>query len=104
MQAAVILRTARNRAGLSLRALATRAHTSHATLATYESGRKVPTVETLDRIVRAAGYEVDVELWPRVNGADAAARGKELADALELAAQFPANHAPTLEYPLLGVR
>ena len=45
-----------------------RAGTSHSTLAAYEAGRKVPTVETLDRVVRAAGYELAVELTPNVGG------------------------------------
>jgi transcriptional regulator with XRE-family HTH domain len=99
MDAATTLRTARRRAGLSLRVLATRADTSHSTLAAYEAGRKVPTVDTLDRVVRAAGYEAGIELTPRVGGPDPAARGRELEDALELAAQFPVRHARTLPFP-----
>ena len=54
MDAARTLRRARRDAGLSLRALAGRAGTSHATLAAYEAGRAVPRVDTLDRILRAA--------------------------------------------------
>ena len=77
MDAALILRRTRRRSGLSLRALAARAETSHSTLSAYESGRKVPTVETLDRIVRAAGFELGVELVPAVGGSDRAARGRE---------------------------
>ncbi len=69
------LRRVRLRSGLSLRALAARADTSHSTLSAYEAGRKVPTVETLDRIVRAAGFELGVELTPAVGGADREARG-----------------------------
>ena len=99
MDAAVTLRRVRQRSGLTLRGLARRADTSHSTLSAYESGRKVPTVETLDRIVRAAGYELGVELTPAVGGADRAARGRELAAVLALAEQFPARHAPTLEFP-----
>jgi len=104
MDAAVTLRGARRRSGLTLRALAARAGTSHSTLAAYESGRKVPTVDTLDRVVRAAGYELATELTPNVGGIDPAARGKELAEVLELAARFPARHAPTLEFPKFGSR
>jgi transcriptional regulator with XRE-family HTH domain len=99
MDAATTLHRARTRAGLSLRALAARADTSHSTLAAYEAGRKVPTVETLDRIVRAAGYELEVELTPNVGGTDPDERGRELAEALELAAQFPARHAKVLTFP-----
>ena len=63
------------------------------------SGRKIPTVETLDRVVRAAGFELDVELSPSVGGPDPGARGKELVEVLELAALFPARHRDTLVFP-----
>jgi len=102
MAAAGTLRVARRRAGLSLRALAERAHTSHATLAAYESGVKVPRVDTLTRILRAAGYALDLELSARAAGDDPAARGRELVAALELAAQFPTRHRRTLSYPTFG--
>ena len=81
MTADAALRFARRRAGLSLRALAGRAGTSHSTLAAYEAGRKVPTVETFDRILRAAGYAPTLELTPAVGGPDPADRGEELLDA-----------------------
>ena len=100
MDAASTLRRVRQRSGLTLRALAARADTSHSTLAAYESGRKVPTVETLDRIVRAAGSELDIELKPAVGGVDRAARGRELAAVLDLAEQFPARHARVLDFPV----
>jgi len=99
MVAAATLRAARRRAGLSLRALADRAHTSHATLAAYEAGAKVPRVDTLTLIVRAAGYALDLELATRPAADDRTARGRELVAALELAAQFPSRHQRTLSYP-----
>lgn len=102
MNAASTLRRARRRAGLSLRGLAARADTSHSALAAYEAGRKVPTVETLDRIVRAAGYDLDIELVPNVGGLNRAARGQELIEVLELAALFPARRTPALECPRFG--
>jgi len=102
VDASSTLRHVRQQSRLSLRALAARAHTSHSTLAAYESGRKVPTVETLDRVARAAGYELDVRLSPAIGGADHTARGKELQAALELAALFPARHQPTLSFPPFG--
>jgi transcriptional regulator with XRE-family HTH domain len=88
-------------AGLSLRALAERAGTSHATLAAYESGRAVPRVDTLDRILRAAGYATDIDVAPRPDATDAerVAKGLELQEALELAAMFPARHARRLQFP-----
>jgi len=102
VNASSLIHQVRSRAGLSLRELARRAGTSHSTLSAYEKGRKVPTVETLDRIVRAAGFVAGVELEPDVGGPDRSARGRELVEVLELAAMFPARHAATLEFPRFG--
>jgi transcriptional regulator with XRE-family HTH domain len=102
MEAATVLRRARRRSRLTLRELAGRAGTSHATLSAYEAGRKVPTVATLDRIVRAAGVELVDELEPAVGGVARAARGQELIDVLELASMFPARHEPELSFPRFG--
>jgi transcriptional regulator with XRE-family HTH domain len=102
MNAAAAIKRARRRAGLSLRELARRAGTSHATLAAYEAGRKVPSVDTFDRILRAAGFTPTVELAPNVGGVDRQARGRELREVLELAAKFPARHAAKLGFPRFG--
>ena len=104
MNAGQAIRAARRRAGLSSRALAHRAGTSHATLLAYESGRKTPRVDTLARIIRAAGFEPVVELAARPDGSDdeRAAKGRELLDVLELAAQFPTRHDRRLRYPRFG--
>jgi transcriptional regulator with XRE-family HTH domain len=102
MGAAAILRTPRRRAGLTLRQLAARAGTSHATLAAYEAGRKAPTVDTFERVLRAAGYEMTSELQPVVGGRDPAARGRELVEVLDLAARFPARHDRALRFPRFG--
>ena len=60
--------------------------------------------DTLDRIVRAAGFSISPELELRVDASDPAARGRELVEVLELAAQFPARHTPTLDMPAFGPR
>jgi len=101
VDAARTLRRARLDAGLSLRALAARAGTSHATLAAYEAGRAVPRIDTLDRVLRAAGYATDIEVeWrPDATEAERRAKGEELRQALELAAMFPARHARRLRFP-----
>jgi transcriptional regulator with XRE-family HTH domain len=101
VNAARTLRRTRVNAGLSLRALAARAGTSHATLAAYEAGRAVPRVDTLDRILRAAGYATDIDVAHRPDATDAErrAKGDELRQALELAAMFPARHAARLRFP-----
>src|SRR5947208_387127 len=101
MDAARTLRRARLRAGLSLRGLAERAGTSHATLAAYEAGRAVPRVDTLDRVLRAAGFAADIDIARQPDATDAQrqAKGDELLQALELAAMFPARHASRLRFP-----
>jgi transcriptional regulator with XRE-family HTH domain len=102
VQASLALRSARRRSGLSLRELARRAGTSHATLLAYESGEKVPSVETFDRIVRAAGYDAALQLTPRVGDVDRRDRGRELREVLDLAAKFPARHSQRLTFPRFG--
>ena len=55
MDSAATIRGARGRAGLTQTELARRAGTSQATISAYEHGRKVPSVETLDRLLAATG-------------------------------------------------
>ncbi|HEX4493446.1 MAG TPA: helix-turn-helix transcriptional regulator [Acidimicrobiia bacterium] len=100
MDADAVLRRARLRAGLSLRELAARAHTSHSTLAAYEAGRVTPTVDTFERVLSAAGFTTSLSLTPRV--ASDRDRSAELVDALVLASQFPARHRRTLAFPKFG--
>ncbi len=50
-----MIRRARREAGLTQAELARRAGTSQSAVAAYESGTKNPTVETLERLLRAAG-------------------------------------------------
>lgn len=90
-RAAETLREARLAAGLTLRAAAERAGTSHATLVAYEAGRKSPALTTLARILRAYGFAADLELSPRIRERNGLARGKELEEVLRLAEQFPAR-------------
>ena len=101
MDPALIIRTARTRSGLSLRDLAMRAKTSHSTLAAYEAGRKVPSIITFERVLRAAGFDLESTLVssPVSRTPD---RGRELIEVLELAAMFPARHDSTLGYPKFG--
>ena len=62
--AANLIKLARHDAGLSQRELALRAGTSQATLSAYETGRKSPSLETLTRIVRAAGSDLRIQVVP----------------------------------------
>jgi transcriptional regulator with XRE-family HTH domain len=97
-----LLREARMRSGLSLRQLATRAGTSHATLLAYENGRKIPAVSTFLRILEACGFAVDLNIAPRIRERDGLDRGEELAEVLLLAEQFPAHPDRRMIYPRFG--
>src|SRR3954449_12673646 len=101
MEAATTLRRARLEAGLSLRVLAERAGTSHASLAAYEAGRAVPRVDTLDRILRAAGYAADIDVSRRADATDddRRAKGEELRQALALAGAFPGRPCQAAPVP-----
>lgn len=96
MDAARLLRTTRTRSGLSQRALAAAAGTSQPAVAAIESGRKQPTVATLDRLLRALGTEL-VAAEP----AQAALlrRARRLEDVLHLAEALPFRRAGGLRYP-----
>lgn len=59
-----LIKLTRLETGLSQRELARQAGTSQATIAAYEAGRKSPTMDTLLRIVRAAGRDLRIELVP----------------------------------------
>lgn len=59
-----LIRMARRDAGLTQAALAARAHTSQAAISAYESGRRSPSVDTLVRIIDAAGAELRMRLAP----------------------------------------
>lgn len=103
MTAAQTISEIRRRSGLGLRELARRAGTSHATLHAYESGAKEPRLETIARLADAAGFTLEVALAPRPDsGAARADKGRELAEALTLAAAFPARHRATLGLPVFG--
>ncbi len=55
---------ARLRAELSQRELSGRAATAQSTIAAYERGHKQPTLETLMRLLHAAGFDLRMRLEP----------------------------------------
>ena len=63
--AARLLRSGRERAGLSQRQLARRAATAQSVVARIELGETSPTWETLTRLLGAAGFDVDSRLLVR---------------------------------------
>jgi transcriptional regulator with XRE-family HTH domain len=92
MDVASLLARARHRSGLTIRQLACRAGTSHSAVAAYESGAKAPNTSTLDRLVRACGFELESRLRPLSPFEDRARRGRDLVEVLDLADQFPSEH------------
>ena len=102
MDAARAIRTAREAAGLSKRALARRAGTSPAAIVAYESGTREPTLPTLARILSAAGARVDLNVAPVRGLPDPATLAHRLAEVLELAEHLPHRRAARqLAYPPL---
>ena len=55
-----VLSAVREFAGLSQGELARRAGTSRPTLSAYEHGRKAPTADTLERLLAATGFRLEV--------------------------------------------
>lgn len=100
MDVDIVLRVLRRRSGCSLRQLGRAAGTSHATIVAYEAGRVSPTAHTLERIVRAAGFEFEPAVVRRIPHADR--RGDELEQVLDLAEQFPSRHSAVLVAPVFG--
>ena len=98
------IKTARQQSGLSLHELAKRANTSHSALAAYESGIKIPKIETLERIISAAGFAIDIHLEKRIrqHSSSASSKGEELEQALALAQQFPTRPNSHLDAPIFG--
>ena len=98
------IRSARQQSGLTLRELAKRANTSHSALASYESGSKIPNVETFERIITAAGFAIDIHLEKRMrqHSSSASSKGRELEQVLDLAQQFPSRANKNHIMPIFG--
>ena len=64
--AAELLLQVRTRAGLSQRALAARAGTAQSAVARIEGGQTSPTWSTLERLLKAANYDVVAHAEPSV--------------------------------------
>ena len=102
------IREARLEAGLSQTELAERSGTSQATLSAYEHGRKLPSAETLSRVLAAAGVRLATEAAERPVRSPGRRRlerlGRTLGEVIELAAELPSRHAAELRYPRLRPR
>lgn len=62
VDAATLIRSTRERAGLTQHALARRAGTSQPAVSRYESGAASPSVETLDRLLAAMGARLELSV------------------------------------------
>lgn len=97
----MLLQEARRRSGLSRRQLARRGGTSASTLSAYESGASVPSVATLSRLLRAAGFEAEANLRPMPTADE-----RQLAEKIEALFAFvdvlPRGKRGPLRYPVFG--
>ncbi len=96
-----IITRARRLAGLSQRELAERAGTSAAAICLYERGERMPQIDTLERIVRAAGQELAVGTSVR-SVVDQHANARDLWQVLELADRLPREHSDALRAPVFS--
>lgn len=63
-----LLRDARGRAGLSQSELGRRAGVARSVISAYEAGARQPALPTLAKLIRAAGFELDLKLRPARHG------------------------------------
>lgn len=81
MEFSAVIRDARNAAGITQLELANRAGTAQPAVAAYESGGRTPSLATLERLLDACEYDIEVIARPRVRrGANSLA---ELAQTIE---------------------
>ena len=86
--AAPLIQSARHRVGMTQQELARRAGTSQAAISAYESGLRSPSVDTLCRIVDAAGFEVRMRLAEPDTHEAARERAEALLPADQVAAHY----------------
>lgn len=103
MDAALLLAETRRRSGLSRRELARRGGTSASTWAAYESGVSVPSVATLTRLLRAAGFDAEVALRPAPPEADRE-RAAKIEALLAFTDELPRATRGALDGPVFGHR
>lgn len=105
MNAAAIMREAREAAGLTQVELAELAGTSQTAISAYENDAKRPSLETFDRILAAAGSRLTVaggaQPIRKPTAAQHVRSARVLADVIALAEALPVRHEPTLRYPRL---
>lgn len=93
IDAAILLRTARLKAGLTQAEVARRAGMTQPVVAAYEAGRRQPTLPMLQKLLAAADYELDFTLRAR----DEPALARELRAVLDLADCLPRTYDPEMD-------
>lgn len=99
MNAALLLIEARRRSGLSRRELARRGRTSASTLSAYESGASIPSVATLARLLRAAGFTAEANLQA-VQEDDEQDRAQKIEALFAFADVLPRGERGPLAFPV----
>ena len=89
MNAAAIIASARTRARLSKRELARRVGTSPAAIVEYESGRRSPTIDSLDMILRVCGVDLALSFVDRSETDRLEKCGRDLESVLSLVDAVP---------------
>ena len=88
--------SSRTEAGLSQRELATLAGTSPAAICLYETGQRVPRIDTLTRLIAAAGSSIEMRVRGVADNIDVAANARALEAVLELAGNLPQRHSEAI--------
>jgi transcriptional regulator with XRE-family HTH domain len=66
MELTTLIRDARQAAGITQLEMAKRAGTAQPAVAAYESGARTPNLATLQRLLGACEYDVELLAWPRM--------------------------------------
>jgi transcriptional regulator with XRE-family HTH domain len=66
VKTSVLVQQARHAADLTQLELAQRAQTAQPAVAAYESGARTPTIATLERLLSACDYDLEIRLRPRM--------------------------------------
>lgn len=101
-EASTLVKEARTRAGLTQRQLAERAGVSQPVIAAYERGRRQPSWPMLEKLLEAAGFELQVLLRQRQAADDLEDRGRQLVQVLDLADVLPQRWKGPLRFPPLA--
>ncbi len=101
MDSASLILRCRQRAGISQRELATRCRTSAAAISLYETGQRIPRVDTLARIIAATGSTMTTHAEPPPD-IDMTTNGGDLVRVLELVNNLPRSSEQELSAPVFA--